>query len=121
MWALLYRELETLQDRVPPRPVAEIEAVIEQELGMPVSRAYAEFEEDAKAAASLAQVQSSHSRLPLPAQHHLQTRGTAVAVQNHGRAHGSTMWGAASMSAPCNLHASNVCMAPALKLPASGR
>ena len=50
------RELEALQDRVPPRPVGDILVVIEQELGLPASDAYAEFEEDAKAAASLAQV-----------------------------------------------------------------
>lgn len=53
------RELETLQDRVQPRPVAHIHAVIEQELGCAASDAYAAFEEDAKAAASLAQVPSN--------------------------------------------------------------
>ena len=60
------RELETLQDRVPPRPVADITTVLEQELGMPVSQAYAEFEEDAKAAASLAQVLPPSCALPGP-------------------------------------------------------
>jgi predicted unusual protein kinase regulating ubiquinone biosynthesis (AarF/ABC1/UbiB family) len=45
-----------LQDRVEPRPFPEVELAIEQELGQPISELFAEFEPEARAAASLAQV-----------------------------------------------------------------
>lgn len=48
--------LSRLQDRVPPRPAAEIRATIAAELGRPVSALFAEFDDTAIAAASLAQV-----------------------------------------------------------------
>ena len=53
------RELEQLQDRVPPRPAAEVVEVLEQELGQSVQQAFADFQDEASAAASLAQVCSS--------------------------------------------------------------
>ncbi|UIN31784.1 ABC1 kinase family protein [Microbacterium binotii] len=49
------KELEGLQDEVPPLPFAAIRAAAEAELGMPLERAYARFEPAPVAAASLGQ------------------------------------------------------------------
>ncbi|MGN8026204.1 ABC1 kinase family protein [Microbacterium sp. 22242] len=48
-------ELAGLQDEVPPVPVAEIRALAEAELGVPLARAFASFEDVPLAAASLGQ------------------------------------------------------------------
>ncbi|GGL13153.1 ABC1 kinase family protein [Planomonospora parontospora] len=49
-------ELRLLQDRAAPAPWAEIERVLVAELGGPVEEAFAEFEREPLAAASIAQV-----------------------------------------------------------------
>lgn len=49
------RELEGLQDEVPPVPFSALRAQAESELGMPLARAYAAFDEAPVAAASLGQ------------------------------------------------------------------
>jgi len=46
----------TLQDRVAPRPLAEITAVVEAELGVPLAARFAEFEATPLGTASVAQV-----------------------------------------------------------------
>ncbi len=48
--------LEGLQDRIPARPINDIHARIESELGAPASTLFASFEDEAVASASLAQV-----------------------------------------------------------------
>lgn len=48
--------LQSLQDKVPPRPFAEVDCTLQQELGAPAAQLFAEFEAEATAAASLAQV-----------------------------------------------------------------
>ena len=48
--------LEKLQDKAPVVPLAEIRAAIEQALGMPLSEAFASFEETPVGTASIAQV-----------------------------------------------------------------
>jgi predicted unusual protein kinase regulating ubiquinone biosynthesis (AarF/ABC1/UbiB family) len=48
--------LERLQDRVEPFPIAEVEAIVERELGVRISKAFSEFEPTPLAAASLGQV-----------------------------------------------------------------
>lgn len=50
------KPLESLQDQVPPRPLAEIRARIEEELGRPPEELFARFEERPLASASLGQV-----------------------------------------------------------------
>jgi predicted unusual protein kinase regulating ubiquinone biosynthesis (AarF/ABC1/UbiB family) len=50
------RTLSRAQDRVPPRPFAEIRAVVEAELHKPLDAVFASFDEQPLAAASLAQV-----------------------------------------------------------------
>lgn len=49
-------ELRTLQDRVPPVPLAAIRAQIEDSLGKPVEQLFASIEEEPLASASIAQV-----------------------------------------------------------------
>ncbi|DBA66857.1 TPA: hypothetical protein ACH3X2_001991 [Trebouxia sp. C0005] len=52
-----YRKtLEVLQDQVEPGPVEDVAEVLQRELGAPASQLFAEFEPEARAAASLAQV-----------------------------------------------------------------
>ena len=50
------RELEGLQDAVPPRPYADIEARIREELGDSPQKLFAHFEENPIASASIGQV-----------------------------------------------------------------
>jgi len=50
------RHLGRFHDAVPPRPVAEIRALVERELGRPLDDVFASFDEVAIGAASLAQV-----------------------------------------------------------------
>jgi len=49
-------ELEKLLDRVPPFPLAQARAIIEQQLGMPLSQAFRHFDDAEIASASIAQV-----------------------------------------------------------------
>jgi len=49
-------ELEKLLDRVPPFPLAQARAIVEQQLGMPVEQAFRHFDDAEIASASIAQV-----------------------------------------------------------------
>jgi len=49
-------ELSLLQDRVPPFPGTQAQAIIEESLGKPVSELFAEFDAEPLASASIAQV-----------------------------------------------------------------
>jgi len=52
-------ELKKLQDQVPPISAALAKTIIEKSLGMPVSKAFAEFGSEALASASVAQVHTA--------------------------------------------------------------
>lgn len=52
----ILKELEKLQDNVPPFPVEEAKRIVEESLGKPVDRLFDEFTDEPEAAASLAQV-----------------------------------------------------------------
>ncbi|MEH7442185.1 AarF/UbiB family protein [Bacillus sp. JJ1122] len=54
--AEIVKELEMLQDQVPPVPVEEIKAKIHQEFGRPVDQVFQTFNEECIAAASIGQV-----------------------------------------------------------------
>jgi len=49
-------QLRTLQDKIPPFSTAKIKAMIEQDLGKPISEVFSEFDDKPVAAASVAQV-----------------------------------------------------------------
>ena len=49
-------DLADLQDRLPPSPGREARAIVEDELGAPVEELFASFDDEAVAAASIAQV-----------------------------------------------------------------
>ncbi len=57
-------ELKKLQDQVPPVPVAQIRAQIEQELGAPVEQVFASFDPTPLASASIGQVHRATLETP---------------------------------------------------------
>lgn len=52
-------EFAALRDRVPPFPAAEARRIIEEDLGRPISSAFATFDDEPIAAASIAQVHAA--------------------------------------------------------------
>src|SRR3984957_8758800 len=52
----LQRKLATLRDGIPPVPFARLEKLLRQELGAPLGSVFADFDENAFAAASIGQV-----------------------------------------------------------------
>jgi predicted unusual protein kinase regulating ubiquinone biosynthesis (AarF/ABC1/UbiB family) len=59
----LIKELEKLQDNVPPFGVEEAKAIIANDLGAPVHEKYSYFEDQPIAAASLGQVRKRPSKI----------------------------------------------------------
>lgn len=65
-------ELEKLQDRIPPFSDTDARALIESELGQPISVVFSELTTTTVAAASLGQVQDSHMLQGFPISHQYQ-------------------------------------------------
>jgi predicted unusual protein kinase regulating ubiquinone biosynthesis (AarF/ABC1/UbiB family) len=76
------KELEGLQDEVPPVPFAQIRAAAEAELGMPLDRAFSWFDETPVAAASLGQ--AHRARLASTDAHETGLDAVVVKVQRPG-------------------------------------
>ena len=55
----LIEELEKLLDRVPPFPVEQARNIVESSLGIPLDQAFASFNDEVLASASIAQVHSA--------------------------------------------------------------
>jgi ubiquinone biosynthesis protein len=72
-------ELAKLRDRVPAVPAEAIRAEIEHELGMPVAEAFASYEDEPLAVASIGQVQAA--RLPTGEEVVIKVRKPGVAEQ----------------------------------------
>lgn len=62
MPAAYRKSLERLQDHVKPFPYEEVEQIVEQELGVRISKAFSEFKREPVAAASLGQVHEARLR-----------------------------------------------------------
>ena len=60
--AAYVEHLSSLQDRVPPQPLAVIEEALVRDLGRPLSEVFSEFEREPIAAASIAQVHRARLR-----------------------------------------------------------
>ena len=84
-------ELRGLQDDVRPFPFAEVERVVQEELGQPIERLFLEFDEEPLAAASIGQVH----RAVLP-----NGRRVVVKVQRPRAAAGRGRHGAAPPGGP---------------------
>ncbi|MCM4158737.1 AarF/ABC1/UbiB kinase family protein [Antarcticibacterium flavum] len=69
------KALATLQDDVPPIPYQEVHAIVEEELGTRISKAFSHFEEEPLASASIGQVHKASLRSGKP---------VAVKVQRPG-------------------------------------
>ena len=59
----LIRQFEKLQSEVPPMPFADIQRIVEEELGQPISEVFEELEEKALGSASIGQVHRAVLRL----------------------------------------------------------
>lgn len=73
-------ELSRLQDHVPPAPWPQIEALLESELGAPVSEVFANIEKDPIASASVAQAHAAQLRDGQPVILKVQRPGIAESV-----------------------------------------
>ncbi len=69
------KELECLQDSVPPMPFEDVEEIIEEELGAKIGKLFGSFEEKTLGSASLGQVHAATLR---------DGRGVVVKIQRRG-------------------------------------
>lgn len=74
------QELRKLQDAVPATDVAEVDQVVAEELGHPLSELFAEFEETPRASASIAQVHFARLKDGSPVAVKVQRKGVAASV-----------------------------------------
>lgn len=77
-----YRKaLERLQDKVKPFPYEEVERIVEEELGVRISKAFADFTPEPIAAASLGQVHQAKLRDGRPVVVKIQRPGIRVQIE----------------------------------------
>ena len=85
--------LRPLQDGVPPRSLAEVSAIVEASVGLPMAEIFESFDAAPVGAASIAQASMPNSRLVLPTTYYLLPTTCYLLLTTFAQAHRATLLG----------------------------